>query len=114
MKRPTGRKNQNLTKAENTALAQIALRYGYIATRGPSAKDGQESGNPIMLLLAIISGEVATVLLDQDERWQAITRLEASGDGVLQDIATQLRRAAEREQAIEDANITEAIEERRH
>lgn len=100
---------RGLNKAESAALSAIALRYGYIASRGPSTKGGQESGNPIMLLLAIISGEVATILLDQDERWQAIKRLEESGDPIFLDIAAQLRRAAELERAIEDADIREAL-----
>lgn len=101
---------RGLNKAESDALAQIALRYGYIATRGPSAKDGAEAGNPIMLLLAIISGEVATVLLDQDDRWQAIRLLEASDDDILCNIAAQLRMAARREQVIENEDIVEAID----
>lgn len=101
---------RGLNKAESEALAAIAARYGYIAQRGPTAK---ERGNPIALLLAIISGEVATILLDADERWRAIELLETSGNDILFDIAAQLRRAAVREQAIDDEDITEAIEERR-
>lgn len=103
-----------LNKAETAALAEIALRYGFIAQRGPSAKDGALAGNPITLLLAIIAGEVATVFLDSDERRHAIGILEVHPDEVLQDIAKQLRRAAEREQANEDEDIVEAIEERRN
>ena len=112
MKRPTGRKNQNLTQPENAALAQIAAHHGYVVKRGPTAKDGVEAGYPLMLLLAIISGEVVTILLDTDERWHAIQALETSDDEVLHDIAIQLRRAAEREQALEDEDIEQAIEER--
>jgi len=102
---------RGLNKAESRALAAIALRYGYIVSHGPTAKNG--AGNPIALLLAIISGEVATILLDSDERWHAIRLLEAHEDETLRDIGAQLRRAAEREQAIEDEDTTEAIEERR-
>ena len=40
---------RGLNKAESTALAAIALGYGYTATRGPTAKDGAEAGNPIEL-----------------------------------------------------------------
>lgn len=100
---------RGLNKVESDALAAIALQYGYIASRGPTAKNGQASGNPIALLLAIISGEVATVLLDSDERWHAIALLEAHDDKVLRDIGMQFRRAAERERAIEEEDITEAI-----
>lgn len=104
---------RGLNKAESDALRGIALQHGYLAARGPTAKDGAQAGNPIALLLAIISGEVATILLDSDDRWHAIQTLEASADPVLKDIGIQLRRAAEREQAIEDEDITRAIEERR-
>lgn len=87
-----------LLPAERAAIKGLAETYGY---------------NELTFLLAIISGEVATVMLGQepDERPHAIQALEASGDPVLLDIAAQLRRAAERGRAGED--IEEAIEERR-
>lgn len=88
---------RGLNKAESEALRAIALYHGYTATRGPLVKGGQESGNAIELLMAVISGEVATVLLDDDERWHAIRLLEASGDAILESVARQLRTAAERE-----------------
>lgn len=88
---------RGLNKAESDSLRSIALKHGYSATRGPLVKDGQESGNAIELLLAIISGEVATVLLDTDERWRAIGLLEAHEDEAIRSIGEQLRWAAERE-----------------
>jgi len=91
---------RGLNKAESNALAAIALRYGYTVTRGPTAKDGAEAGNPIELLLAIISGEVATVLLGDEERNYAIEKLITSGDDVFKDIAQQLARASAREDAL--------------
>lgn len=102
---------RGLNKAESDALRGIALQHGYIASRGPGAKGGAESGNPIALLLAIISGEVATILMDEGERWYAIRLLEAHEDEILQDIGRQLRRAAEREQAADEAEEREYIGE---
>lgn len=90
---------RGLNKAESDALRGIAIQHGYTATRGPLVKDGQESGNAIELLLAIISGEVATVLLADEERWRAIRLLEAHEDESLRSIGEQLRWAAEREEA---------------
>jgi hypothetical protein len=101
------RKNQNLTIAESAALREVALSHGYTATRGPLVKNGQESGNAIELLLAIIAGEVATVLLGDEERAHAIGLLEASGDDVLMSIARQLRAAAERERLHDDEELAD-------
>lgn len=88
---------RGLTKAESDELRTIALSHGYTASRGPTAKGKAVVGNPIELLLCIISGEVATVVLDIDERWQAIRLLEAHADPTLRNIGAQLRSAAERE-----------------
>lgn len=88
---------RGLNKAESDALRNIALGYGYTVTRGPTSKDGAEAGNPIELLLAIIGGEVATVLLGDEERAYAIGRLLGSGDEVLENIGRQIQKAVERE-----------------
>lgn len=88
---------RGLNKAESDVLRAIALHHGYTVTRGPTAKNGAEAGNPIELLLAVISGEVATILLGDEERAYAIDKLMASGDEVLVSIGRQLARAAERE-----------------
>lgn len=101
---------RGLNKAESAALATIALQYGMVVSSGPTAKNGARAGNPIALLLGIISGEVATVFIDDDgggERAEAIRLLLASEHGVLRDIGLQLRRAAEREGAIENEDIEE-------
>lgn len=92
---------RNLNKAESEALRCVALQHGYAASRGPLVKDGQESGNAIELLLAIISGEVATVLLADEERRHAIRLLEAHEDEALRSIGEQLRCAADREERID-------------
>ena len=89
---------RGLNRAEGAALRAIASQFGYLSTRGPLVKDGAESGNAIEFLLAIISGEVAPVLLADEERRHAINVLSASGDPALESIARQLLRAAEREQ----------------
>lgn len=76
-----------LREAEKAALRQVAAAHGY---------------NELTFLLAIVGGELATVLLDPDDRDRAIRVLAAHADPALQDIAAQLRRAAEREQAAAD------------
>jgi hypothetical protein len=53
-------------------LAEVAASHGYIAERGPTAGDG----NPAELLVAIANGELATVLLADDERRRAIRQLQ--------------------------------------
>jgi len=66
---------KNMTAAQSrqlrARLAEIAASHGYIAQRGPTA--GQ--GNPAELLVAIANGEIATLLLADDERRQAIRQL---------------------------------------
>jgi len=102
---------RNMTNAQSRALrarlAEIAASHGYIATRGPTAGDG----NPASLMAAIANGEVATVLLADDERRRAIHQLRrlaeewASSDDLLEAetaevfaiIADCLSAAAERE-----------------
>src|SRR3982751_5227713 len=84
-----------LTPAEQDALGQIAEQHGYEAV----LMDGLKLRPGIVLCLAIISGETATVLLDSDDPWRAITVLETHEDEALRDIGKQLRRAAERERA---------------
>lgn len=53
-------------------LRRVAARHGYLASRGPHA--GQ--GDPVELALALGSGELATVLLVDEERLQAIRWLD--------------------------------------
>ena len=66
---------KNMTAAQSrflrAELAEIAAEHGYYAERGPTA--GQ--GNPAELLVAIAGGEVATLLLADDERRRAIRQL---------------------------------------
>lgn len=103
---------RNLNRTESDALRGIALLHGYTATRGPKVKDGQESGNPIELLLAIVSGEVATVLLADEERSLLINWLDAQVAlhqeqkntqlaSAIESLSAQLRAATEREECHE-------------
>lgn len=81
------------------ALRRIAERHGYTATRGPHPG----AGSPSALIQALDAGELATVLLDSDERWRLILWLEKQAtqhDGLedaIKSLAMQLRMAAERE-----------------
>jgi hypothetical protein len=106
---------RGLNKAEGAVLRKIALSHGYVARSGRNASDG----SPIRLILAINAGQVATVLLDAEERTAVILWLQeqAANAGRLEEticaLASQLRAAAERAQALEDEDIQSAIEERR-
>lgn len=62
-----------------------ALRALLMERHGYSAEEA---------LAGLLSGELATVLLGDEERRHAIRALEASGDEVLIGIARQLRTAA--------------------
>lgn len=72
------------TKEETEALRAIALQHNLTATTGPMIKDGQKAGNPSALLRAIISGDVATVLMSEDVRtaliWLAEQRSAMESD----------------------------------
>ncbi len=65
------------------SLADIARRHGYVASRGPTAGDG----NPARLLIAIAQGEVALIRLSDEQREaasQALRRLaEEAEDFIL-------------------------------
>lgn len=112
---PTRRRFQPVTSAAmQAALRRIAERHDYISTRGP--RHGQ--GNPSELVQALDAGELATVLLDSDERWQIIAELErhaATLDGWLsegvREVASQLRAAAEREQHLDREELAEYLDE---
>lgn len=93
---------RGLNKAESAALREIARRHGYTVTRGPTSKDGAEAGNPIELLLCIISGEVATVLLGDEEMRYAAAKLLASDDEILQEVGQNLLAAVRRADATDD------------
>lgn len=79
----SGRPRVRLTKPESAAMLRLAQSYGY-----------DDAGE---FYLAIIGGEVAIVLLGDEERDHAIGRLLTSDDDVLANIARQLQKAVERE-----------------
>lgn len=111
----TRRSFQPVTSAAmQAALRKIAERHGYTATRGPRA--GQ--GSPSELVQALDAGELATVLLDSDERWQIIAELDrhaATLDGWLsegiREVANQLRAAAEREHQLDAEELADYLPE---
>jgi hypothetical protein len=82
-------------------LRHIAEYYGYTAQRGPRA--GQ--GDVVALAVAIGNGEIATVLLSNEQRYLAGTWLFEQAKSVsdpslseaLASIARQLQAAAKRE-----------------
>lgn len=93
--------DQESANALRSRLNGIAARYGYIATRGATA--GQ--GNLSELLLAIDAGEVATVFMS-DEMKALIPWLEVQQSATMADhqvyeaiiaLSAQLVEAAERE-----------------
>lgn len=86
-------KRSRLSKTELAALDTLFEQHGY----EPINADGLVLDRVVVGCLALIGGELATVLLGDDERWHAIRLLEASGDAILESIARQLRTAAERE-----------------
>ena len=103
-----GRSFQPVTSAAmQAALRRIAERHGYLAMRGPHAG----KGNPSALIQALDSGELATVLMADEERRAAIDELRrhaatlkdiALADA-LRDLASQLADAA----TAEDDDIAE-------
>lgn len=82
-----------LTPEEQDALGEIASSHGY----EDALIDGLTLRAGVVFSLAVLSGEVATVLLNEDERWHAIRLLLEAHDSVLRNIGAQLRHAAERE-----------------
>lgn len=82
----TKRTNDNLTREEAAAWRAIAARHGYTARTGPRAGEG--SG--MQLTLAIIAGEVRTVLLDPDDRAAVARWLEEQDAGPLTDALRSL------------------------
>jgi hypothetical protein len=86
------------------ALRRVAERHGYTSTRGPRA--GQ--GNAIEVILALDSGELATVLLPDEQRWWLIRWLHEQAQqfdeysmerAALQALVAQLMDAVQHEDA---------------
>ena len=98
-----------LNKAEQDALDVLARSHGYedVLADGLTIRAG------VGFVLNILSGEVATVLLGDEERAHAIGLLLASDDETLRSIGDQLLAAARREEAADQDEAQEYIEERR-
>ncbi|MBA2680292.1 MAG: hypothetical protein H0U76_18080 [Ktedonobacteraceae bacterium] len=100
----------NLTsKAVTNSLREVAEYHGYASTRGPHAG----KGNVVELALAIGSGEIATILLPDEERSQVIRWLDEQAKtvddpflgNVLKSLAKQLHAAVEREYEVEQQEM---------
>lgn len=91
--------SQDAANALRSRLNAVAASHGYVASRGPTV--GQ--GNLAALLIAIDSGEVATVLLDDDEVLDALNALESIDESWAHSIALALR-AAQARQAEADSD----------
>lgn len=98
-----------LNKAEQDALDVLARAHGYEDIKA----DGMVLRAGIGFVLNILSGEVATVLLGDEERAHAIRLLLASDDEALRSVGGQLLRAARREGQADDDEVAEYIEDRR-
>lgn len=107
-----------LTSAPIAAmLRRVAARHGYLASRGPHA--GQ--GDPVELALALGNGELATVLLADEERSQAIRWLDEQAKVITQSdpllaetiksIANQLYEAVKLEAAVDEEEMRSYITE---
>jgi hypothetical protein len=107
-----------LTSAPIAAmLRRVAARHGYTASRGSHA--GQ--GDPVALALALGNGELATVLLADEERSQAIRWLDeqakvlASADPLLAEtirsIANQLYEAVKLEAVTDEEELRSYLTE---
>ena len=75
------RKNQNLTPAEAAIKRQIAASHGYTISRGPRTGEG----SALQLDLAIISGEVATLLIGEEDRRAVCRWIDENLDAVAAD-----------------------------
>lgn len=73
------RLNANLTKEEAAIKRQIAASHGYTAPSGPHA--GQ--GSAFMLDLALVSGEIKMVLLNDYDRLAVWLLAQTTGDVLL-------------------------------
>lgn len=98
-----------LSKAEQDALDVLARSYGY----KDALADGLTIRAGVGFVLNILSGEIATVLLGDEERAHAIRLLLDSADETLRDIGEQLLSAARREEQADADEVAEYIEERR-
>jgi hypothetical protein len=110
---------RGVSQEEANAIRQrankIAASYGYSAERGPTTGEG----NAAEMLVAIVSGELATVLLPDEQRSMAIRWLDEQSRTVndfslaeaLQSIAKQLDAAVQREYEAEQEELRSYLDE---
>lgn len=97
---------QRDANAMRRRLNKIAASYGYRSERGPTNGEG----NAAEMLVAIDGGELATVLLPDEQRSAVIAWIESNADSLsnltagdgLKSIARQLQAAIEREKEAEE------------
>jgi hypothetical protein len=101
---------QDLTSSSVTSgLRKVAEYHGYLSTRGPHSG----KGNVVELALAIGSGEIATVLLPDEQRSWAIRWLDEQAKSIddpflgeiLASISRQIYEAVKREYELEQEEI---------
>lgn len=100
------RRSKSLARFPNeAALRTIAERHGYVETRGLNVG----KGDPSKVLQAMAEGELATVLLDDDERWSIINWLDEQAKNAdvllaetIRSLALQLRDSAKQAQDVEE------------
>lgn len=107
--------NQSEANAMRQRLNQIAAFHGYTSERGPTTG----AGNAAELLQAIDSGEVAIVLLGDEQRSIVIRWLDEQSKLVedipladaLKNIADQLYAAVKREVETDEEELRSYLEE---
>lgn len=100
-----------LLPSEQKALDTLARERGY--------EDIRVEGQPTIragvgFVLSILSGEVATVMLDSDQRWEVIAALRAYANQrddwmseTIRDVADQLAATARREEELDQEELRE-------
>jgi len=94
------------TNALRARLNAHAAAHGYYAERGPTA--GQ--GNLAEMLVAIDAGELATVLLADEEFGPALAHLDQLDAGWAKSIASSLRRALDYQAQADEDELAEYLD----
>ena len=98
-------RDQDEVNALRARLNAHAASHGYVATRGPTV--GQ--GNLAEMLVAIDSGELATVLLADEQYAPAIAHLEQIDTEWARSIVISLRRSLSYQNEVDQAELDEYI-----
>ncbi len=106
--------SQEYANAMRQRLNTIAASYGYCADRGPTTG----KGNAAEMLMAIDEGELAIVLLPDEQRAAVIEWIEKNASTIgnfmvgeaLESIARQLQAAIEREKETEKEILNDLLD----